>query len=39
MMGLLRTNDLQLTQNGEFVLGYRVLSKTVEVNGYRLKIK
>ena len=32
-IGFLRVNDLQLAQNGEFVLDYGMLVKTMEVDG------
>ena len=32
-MGFLRTNDLKLAQNGEFVLDYGILVKTVRIGG------
>ena len=38
-MGFLRTNDLQLAQNGEFVLDYEILVKTVEVDGVQIENK
>ena len=38
-MGFLRTNDLQLAQNGEFVLDYGILVKTVEVDGVQIENK
>ena len=38
-MGFLRTNDLQLAQNGELVLDYGILVKTVEVDGVKIENK
>ena len=38
-MGFLRTNDLQLAQNSEFVLDYGILVKTVEVDGVQIENK
>ena len=38
-MGFLRTNDLELAQNGEFVLDYGILVKTVEVDGVQIENK
>ena len=49
-MSFLHTNDLQLTQNGEFVLNYGfevnggkwimgLFTQTVEVNGYQTENK
>ena len=38
-MGFLRTNALQLAQNGEFVLDYEILVKTVEVDGVQIENK
>ena len=38
-MGFLRENDLQLAQNGEFVLDYGILLKTVEVDGVQIENK
>ena len=39
-MGFLRTNDLQLAQNGEFVLNYGILvKKTLRIGGLQAKNK
>ena len=38
-MSFFRTNDLQLAQNGEFVLDYGILVKTVEVDGVQIENK
>ena len=38
-MGFLRTNDLQLAQNGEFGLDYEILVKTMEVDGVQIENK
>ena len=38
-MGFLRTNDLKLAQNGEFVLDYGILVKTVEFDGVQIENK
>ena len=38
-MGFLRTNDLQLAQNDEFVLDYGILVKIVEVDGVQIENK
>ena len=38
-MGFLRTNVLQLAQNGEFVLDYEILVKTMEVDGVQIENK
>ena len=38
-MSFLHTNDLQLAQNGEFVLDYGILIKTVEVDGVQIENK
>ena len=38
-MVFLRANDLQLAQNGEFVLDYEILAKTVEVDGVQIENK
>ena len=38
-MSFLRTNDLQLAQNGEFVLDYGILVKIVEVDGVQIENK
>ena len=38
-MGFLRTNDLQLAQNGEFVLNYGILVKTLRIGGLQAKNK
>ena len=38
-MGFIRKNGLQLAQNGEFVLDYGILVKTVEVDGVQIENK
>ena len=38
-MGFLRTNDLQLAQNGDFVLDYGILEKTMEVDSVQIENK
>ena len=38
-MGFLRTNNLQLAQNGEFVLDFWVLVKTVRIGGLQAENK
>ena len=38
-MGFLRTNDFQLAQNGEFILDYGILVKTMEVDGVQIEKK
>ena len=38
-IGFLHENDLQLAQNGEFVLDYGILLKTVEVDGVQIENK
>ena len=38
-MGFLHENDLKLAQNGEFVLDYGILEKTVEVDGVQIENK
>ena len=38
-MSFLRTSDLQLAQNGEFVLDYGILVKIVEVDGVQIENK
>ena len=38
-MGFLRRNDLQLAQNGEFVLDFGVLLKIVTIGGLQAENK
>ena len=38
-MGFLHTNDLKLAQNGEFVLEYGILVKTVRIGGLQAENK
>ena len=38
-MGFLRTNDLQFAQNGEFVLDYGILVKTMRIGGLQAENK
>ena len=38
-MGFLHKNDLQLAQNGEFLLDYEILVKTMEVDGVQIENK
>ena len=38
-IGFLRTNDLQLAQNGEFVLDYGILVKTMIIGGLKAENK
>ena len=38
-MGFLSTNDFQLAQNGEFVLDYGILVKTMRISGLQAENK